>query len=51
MEVPREADMEVLDPEHSGMDYVSLIVRKNYHSLMDHLGYGREWDLTRKNRD
>lgn len=25
-----------------------LIVRKNYHSLMDHLGSGREWDLTRK---
>ena len=28
---------------------VSIIVRKNYHSLMDHLGSGREWDLTRKN--
>ena len=22
--------------------------RQNYHSLMDHLGAGREWDLTRK---
>ena len=32
-----------------GIDNVSLIVRKNYHSLMDHLGSGREWDLTRKN--
>ena len=31
-----------------GIDNVSLIVRKNYHSLMDHLGSGREWDLTRK---
>lgn len=28
---------------------ISLIVRSNYHSLMDHLGSGREWDLTRKN--
>lgn len=28
---------------------VSIIVRHNYHSLMDHLGSGREWDLTRKN--
>lgn len=28
---------------------ISLIVRNNYHSLMDHLGSGREWDLTRKN--
>ncbi len=33
----------------SGIDNVSLIVKKNYHSLMDHLGSGREWDLTRKN--
>ena len=29
-----------------GIDNVSLIVRQNYHSLMDHLGSGREWDLT-----
>ncbi len=34
---------------NSGIDNVSLVVRKNYHSLMDHLGSGREWDLTRKN--
>jgi glucose-1-phosphate adenylyltransferase len=34
---------------NSGIDNVSLMVRKNYHSLMDHLGSGREWDLTRKN--
>ena len=34
---------------NSGIGNVSLIVRKNYHSLMDHLGSGREWDLTRKN--
>lgn len=34
---------------NSGIDNVSVIVRKNYHSLMDHLGSGREWDLTRKN--
>jgi len=32
-----------------GIDNISLIVRQNYHSLMDHLGSGREWDLTRKN--
>ena len=32
-----------------GIDNISIIVRKNYHSLMDHLGSGREWDLTRKN--
>ena len=34
---------------NSGIDNVSVIVRQNYHSLMDHLGSGREWDLTRKN--
>lgn len=34
---------------NSGIDNVSIIVRQNYHSLMDHLGAGREWDLTRKN--
>ena len=34
---------------NSGIGNVSLIVRKNYHSLMDHLGSGRVWDLTRKN--
>ena len=32
-----------------GIDNVSFVVRKNYHALMDHLGSGREWDLTRKN--
>jgi len=32
-----------------GIDNISLIVKRNYHSLMDHLGSGREWDLTRKN--
>ena len=32
-----------------GIGNVSIIVRKNYHSLMDHLGSGKEWDLSRKN--
>ena len=32
-----------------GIDNISVLVRSNYHSLMDHLGAGREWDLTRKN--
>ena len=34
---------------HSGIGNISVIVNKNYHSLMDHLGSGREWDLVRKN--
>lgn len=34
---------------NSGIDNISVLARQNYHSLMDHLGAGREWDLTRKN--
>ena len=32
-----------------GIDNIAVIVRENYFSLLDHLGSGREWDLTRKN--
>lgn len=32
-----------------GIDNISIPVRNNYYSLMDHLGSGREWDLSRKN--
>lgn len=32
-----------------GIGNISIVVRSKYHSLMDHLGSGREWDLTRKN--
>lgn len=31
------------------IDNICVMVNNNYHSLMDHLGSGREWDLTRKN--
>ena len=34
---------------NSGIDNVSVLARNNYYSLMDHLGSGREWDLSRKN--
>lgn len=30
---------------HSGMRNIGIIMQKNYHSLMDHLGSGREWDM------
>jgi len=33
---------------NSGVSSVGLIMQKNYHSLMDHLGSGKEWDLHRK---
>ena len=44
----RMIDFVLSNMANAGVDNVSVIVRKNYHSLMDHLGAGREWDLTRK---
>jgi len=32
-----------------GIENISVIVRKNYRSLMRHLGSARSWDLSRKN--
>ncbi len=31
-----------------GIDNITVLVRENYFSLLDHLGSGREWDLSRK---
>lgn len=45
----RMVDFVLSSMVNAGIDNISVIVRKNYHSLMDHLGSGREWDLTRKN--
>ncbi len=33
---------------NSGITNVGVVAQKNYHSLMDHLGSGKEWDLHRK---
>lgn len=33
---------------NSGVTSVGMIMQKNYHSLMDHLGSGKEWNLNRK---
>lgn len=33
---------------NSGVTDVSIITKNKYHSLMDHVGAGKEWDLTRK---
>ena len=44
----RMCDFMISSMVHCGIDNISIIVRKNYHSLMDHLGNGREWDLSRK---
>ncbi|MCX4340899.1 MAG: glucose-1-phosphate adenylyltransferase subunit GlgD [Lachnospiraceae bacterium] len=45
----RIIDFVLSSMSHSGIDNISVVVNKNYHSLMDHLGSGREWDLVRKN--
>lgn len=34
---------------NSGVRKVGVIAQKNYHSLMDHLGSGKEWDLHNRN--
>ena len=34
---------------NSGIRNVGVVMQKNYHSLMDHLGSGKEWDLHGKN--
>ena len=44
----RMCDFLISSMVHCGIDNISIIVRKNYHSLMDQLGNGREWDLSRK---
>ena len=44
----RMCDFIISSMVHSGIDNISLIVKKNYHSLMNHLGSGQEFDLARK---
>ena len=34
---------------NSGIKDVGVITKSNFQSLMDHLGNGKEWDLSRKN--
>lgn len=32
----------------AGVDNICMVVKRNYISLMDHVGSGKEWDLSRK---
>ena len=41
-------DFILSDMVNSGVTSVGLITQKNYHSLMDHIGAGKEWDLNRR---
>ncbi len=45
----RAIDFQLSNLINSGIRNVGVITQRNYHSLMDHLGAGKEWDLSRKN--
>ncbi len=44
----RIVDFHVSSLVNSGIRNVGVVMQKNYHSLMDHLGTGKEWDLHSK---
>ena len=45
----RVIDFLVSSMVNSGIRNIGVVMQKNYHSLMDHLGSGKEWDLHGKN--
>ncbi len=45
----RAIDFVLSNMVNSGIDKVGLVTQFSFHSLMDHLGAGREWDLDRRN--
>ena len=45
----RVIDFLVSSMKNGGIKNIGVIMQKNYHSLMDHLGSGKEWDLHGKN--
>jgi len=44
----RLIDFPLSNMVNSGISEVGVITKSNYQSLLDHLGSGREWDLSRK---
>ncbi|MBR2498211.1 MAG: glucose-1-phosphate adenylyltransferase subunit GlgD [Clostridia bacterium] len=44
----RLIDFPLSNMVNSGIDTVGIITKSNYQSLMDHVGSGKDWDLTRK---
>ena len=44
----RVIDFPLSNMVNSGIRNVGIITQKNYQSLMDHVGSGKEWDLSRK---
>ncbi len=45
----REIDFALSNMVNSGIRNIGVVTRKNYRSLMDHLGSGKPWNLSRKN--
>ena len=45
----RLIDFVLSNMANSGITKVGVITKSNYQSLMDHLGSGKHWDLSRKN--
>ena len=44
----RMVDFPLSNMVNAGIQNVGIITKSNYQSLMDHLGSGRFWDLSRK---
>lgn len=44
----RMIDFPLSSMANAGIQNIGVVVQQNYQSLMDHLGNGREWDLSRK---
>ena len=44
----RLIDFPLSNMVNSGIDTIGVITKKNYQSLMDHVGSGKDWDLARK---
>lgn len=44
----RLIDFPLSNMVNSGISMVGVITKSNYHSLMDHVGTGKPWDLSRK---
>jgi glucose-1-phosphate adenylyltransferase len=44
----RTVDFVLSNMINSGITDVGLVMRENYQSLLEHVGSGREWDLSRK---
>ena len=45
----RLIDFPLSNMVNAGISKVGVITKSNYQSLMDHIGSGKSWDLSRKN--